>query len=178
MMCHQYKMREVLDVATQASQEIERWLLHRRDNGQNNIVTIDNVENIHDYQKIDVDLLINYANRQVLVEIKADRHHTTGNFFFETVSNVEKGTLGCFLYTQADYIFYYFIHIQTLYVLPMPQVRQWFLNNIDNFSQRAVQTPVGGGRHYTTVGRLVPITDVIQEFETQILVYENIRDLQ
>lgn len=152
--------------------------MHRRDDGQNSIVSIDDVEDIHEYQEIDVDLLINYTNRQVLVEIKADRHHKTGNFFFETVSNVERDTLGCFLYTQADYIFYYFIHIQTLYVLPMPQVRQWFLTNIDNFSQRAVQTPVGGGRYYTTLGRLVPIKDVMQEFEHQILVYENIRDLQ
>lgn len=175
-MCNQYNMQEVLDIAMQASQEIETWLLHRRDLGQNNIVSVENVENIQQYQEIDVDLIINYENTQTLVEIKADRYHGTGNFFFETISNVERDTLGCFLYTEANYIFYYFIEIQTLYILPMPQVRAWFLNNIDNFQERRVRTPVGNGNYYTTVGRLVPIASVVQEFENGIFIHENIRD--
>ena len=52
------------------------------------------------------------------IEIKGDRKHFTGNFFFETVSNLNKNTKGCMLYTESDYVFYYFIDTCDLYLIP------------------------------------------------------------
>ncbi|MEW6499503.1 MAG: hypothetical protein AB1589_44625, partial [Cyanobacteriota bacterium] len=62
---------------------------------------------------------------EVLVEVKGDRWNRTNNFFFETHSNLEKGTMGCFLYTEADWLFYYFVNTRLLYKLPMPKTRDW-----------------------------------------------------
>ena len=76
-------------------------------------VTVHNVEEDPAYQEHDVDLLWTIMERGRLriipVEIKGDRYHQTGNFFFETVSNEGKGTAGCFLYTKAEWLFYYFV---------------------------------------------------------------------
>ncbi len=86
----------------------------------------------------------------------------TGNFFFETISNKEKNTLGCFLKTQADFLFYYFVEPRMLYILHMPRTRGWFEENMGRFEEREAATPVGKD-HYITVGRIVPIEIVLAE---------------
>lgn len=132
-------------------------------------VAVHNVEEDPAYQIHDVDLLWSFVNaegelRIIPVEVKGDRYHRTGNFFFETVSNEGKGTAGCFLYTKAEWLFYYFVEIETLYCLPMYSVRPWFEENVHRFRERRTSTPVGGGeRRYVTVGRLVPIQAVLSE---------------
>src|SRR6185503_17894711 len=109
-------MAEGVRLATRASTEIEAWL--REWHGT---VEVENVEGDPAYQKADVDLLWTTTLRDSAIEIKADRWHATGNFFFETASNKEKGTPGCFLYTEADFLFYYFVEPRRLYILPMPR---------------------------------------------------------
>jgi hypothetical protein len=156
-MARKVTMRDGAQVAERASTEIEAWL--REWHGT---VDVENVEGDPDYQRRDIDLLWTTTLRDYAIEIKADRWHQTGNFFFETASNKEKGTPGCFLYTAADFLFYYFVEPRTLYILPMPRAREWFLKNIDRFEQRETTTPVGS-EHYTTVGRIVPIEVVLQE---------------
>ncbi len=150
-------MADGVRVAERASTEIEAWL--REWHGT---VNVENVEGDPDYQAKDIDLLWTTIARDYTIEIKADRWHETGNFFFETVSNKEKGTPGCFLYTEADFLFYYFTEPRKLYILPMPRTRQWFLEHIERFTERETTTPVGH-EHYTTVGRLVPIETVLAE---------------
>jgi len=158
-----YSMEDTLNVARQAARDIERWL-----RGQQETIEVQNVEGSAEYRREDVDLLwtVGYpaADERVLkVEVKGDRLHKTGNFFFETVSNKGKGTPGCFMYTAADYIFYYFVVPQTLHILPTLATRAWFIENLDRFAKRETTTPVGGGRRYVTVGRLVPIVNVHAE---------------
>lgn len=51
---------------------------------------------------------------------------------------------------------------RTLYILPVPIARQWFVANMSRFEERETTTPIGD-EHYTTVGRLVPIQDVLRE---------------
>lgn len=169
----QYHMNDTNALAQQASEEITNWLISRQQQGLNQINNIENVEDNPAYQALDIDLLVNLNNdNQFSIEIKADRYHTTGNFFFETVSNLERNTEGCFLYTQANYIFYYFIEIQRLYVLTMPEVRNWFVEHQEEFRQVATQTNVGNGNYYTTVGKLVPITIIEQQIPNYIYRYE------
>jgi hypothetical protein len=149
-------MAESVPVAVRATQAIESWL-----RGLEQTVDIRNVEGNPAYQRIDVDLLWKTRRGSYRVEIKGDRWHRTGNFFLETLSNQEKGTPGCFLYTQADLLFYYFIEPRLLYILPMPATREWFLTRWHRFPERRTTTPVGD-RYYTTVGRLVPIEVLVQ----------------
>lgn len=144
-------------VAQQAAQQIEAWLLHFEETEE-----VINVENIAKYQNQDIDLIWRTKSKSLKIEIKGDRWHQTGNFFFETHSNEEKNTPGCFIYTQSDYIFYYFITTQLLYALPMPATRTWFIGKMTQFKERKTTTPVKSG-FYTTVGRLVPIKQVLKE---------------
>lgn len=180
-----YTMNETIELATRASQEITNWLEYRRNQGLNSIVYVKNVENDEIYQKIDVDLIVcvenneiyqevdvdlpTHGNNQLIikVEVKADRYHKTGNFFFETISNKEKGTSGCFMYTEANYIFYYFIEIKKLFILKMPEIREWFLKNQKRFPDGETTTPVGNS-FYTTVGKLVPICEVRDKQQNHI----------
>lgn len=144
-------------VSEQAAREIESWL-----NGFEETVSVQNVEAIREFQNIDVDLLWTTQKRRFKIEIKADRWHKTGNFFFETHSNKEKNTRGCFLYTEADFIFYFFVTPRILYTLPIPRTREWFEANMRRFKESATTTPIKDN-HYTTVGRLVPIDAVMNE---------------
>lgn len=139
-------------------------------------VAVHNVEADPAYQAYDVDLLWTVRDghgrlRVIPIEIKGDRYHHTGNFFFETISNESKGTPGCFLYTGAKWLFYYFVGNGRLYCLPMDKVRPWFHENMDRFEERRTSTPVGEDA-YVTVGRLAPITAVLEEVDG-VLVYVN-----
>ncbi|MFP4318792.1 MAG: hypothetical protein ACLFQ7_07470 [Phormidium sp.] len=152
-----YSMNDGMTVAKRASRDIEAWL-----NQIPETLGVENVEDDPEYQQMDVDLLWHLEGACLKVEIKGDRYHKTGNFFFETHSNHERGTPGCFLYTEADWLFYYFVTPRTLYQLPMPETRDWFLKHRQQFRERSTRTPVGSG-FYTTVGRLVPIAQVLAE---------------
>jgi hypothetical protein len=149
-------MQDGVSVARQAAADIEAWLW-----GLEQTLGVENVEDDPTYREQDVDLIWTTRKGRYRVEIKGDRWDRTGNFFFETHSNREKGTPGCLLYTRADLLFYYFVHPRVLYILPMPELRAWFLPRQAEFPTRSTTTPVGG-RHYTTVGRLVPIHAVME----------------
>ncbi|MCT7983354.1 NERD domain-containing protein [Laspinema sp. A4] len=153
-----YTMQESTEVTDRATADITQWL-------QNSprTISVQNVENDPHYRAIDVDLLVTTDRGESKLEIKGDRYHKTGNFFFETQTNQEKNTPGCFLYTEADWLCYYFVEIGLLYLLPMPQTRDWFLNHLERFPSKSTTTPIRGGGCYTTVGRLVPIDVVLQE---------------
>jgi hypothetical protein len=153
-------MGERTEVAKQAANEIETWLWKFK-------ITMDvvNVENDKKYQGMDVDLLWKTTLGDKTIEIKGDTYHQTGNFFLETYSNKERNTPGCFMYTEAQLIYYYFVIIKKLYVLPMPKTRLWFLGHADEFSEKPTQTIVGNGVYYTTVGRLVPIKTLLQNVD-------------
>jgi hypothetical protein len=150
-------MADAVKVAQRAAKDIESWL-----RGLEITVWVKNVENVPAYQRRDVDIIWKTKKDTYKIEIKGDLWHKSGNFFFETHSNKEKGTPGCFIYTEADLVFYYFLSPRTLYILPMPETRRWFLANLNGFKTRHTTTPIPGG-YYTTVGRLVPIKDLIRE---------------
>jgi hypothetical protein len=164
----QHAMTYTLDIARQAAKDVTHFLhtffvppLWPR------TVAVHNVEEDRAYQAYDVDLLWtllgkNGRLRTIPLEIKGDRYHKTGNFFFETMSNEGKGTTGCFLYTKAVWLFYYFVGNGRLYCLPVDRVRPWFWHQMDHFAERRTSTPVGDDQ-YVTVGRLVPITQLLAD---------------
>jgi len=142
-------------------------------------VAVHNVEDDPAYQNHDVDLLWTIVDghgrlRTISIEIKGDRYHQTGNFFFEIISNLGKGSPGCFLYTKAAWLFYYFVENGRLYCLPTMRVQPWFHENSDRFREQRTSTPVGASS-YVTVGRLVPIQTVLDEVPG-ILQYQKVGD--
>jgi hypothetical protein len=157
-MPRRYTMRESVDVSRLAARHIEAWLTARP-----RVLHVQKVEAEPTYQRLDIDLIVVTTSGRYSVEIKGDRWHQTGNFFFETNSNQEKGTVGCFLLTAADYLFYYFVEPRWLYILPMPATRLWFEAARERFPARATTTSAGRGAHYTTVGRLTPVAVVMAE---------------
>lgn len=153
-MVKKYTMNEATAVAKIAARDIEEYL---RKNPKT--LKVENVEDIREYREKDIDLIWTWINDGVqkvtTIEIKGDRYYRTGNYFLETISNKEKNTPGCILYTEADLVFYYFVFEKELHILPMPRTRDWFLNNINRFVEKETTTPVGNNVFYTTVGRLV-----------------------
>jgi len=154
-MYKKYSMEDACHVAQKGTEDIEKYLREKPET-----LSVTNVEDNPEYREKDIDLLWNYSKngrtRQISIEIKVDRYYRTGNYFFETVSNETRGTPGCFLYTEADFIFYYFVDERELHILPMAGTKNWFLKKINEFKERKTSTPIGNGEFYITVGRLVP----------------------
>ncbi|MCB0008595.1 MAG: hypothetical protein KDE04_19145 [Anaerolineales bacterium] len=161
----EHELADTYQVADTASAAVTDFLL----TSWPRTIAVHNVESESAYQKLDIDLLWAILDAQdklriVPVEVKGDRYDRTGNFFFETVSNADRGTPGCFLYTKAEWLLYYFVRIGRLYCLPMGQVRPWFLANLDDFAEKRTSTNVGR-RNYVTIGQLVPIERVMAEVD-------------
>ena len=96
------------------------------------------------------------------VEVKGDRHAARrGTYFFELVSNLEKNTPGCFLYSTANLLLYVFLQRLEVHALPLPETRSWFLAHADRYPLRHTGTRLGT-EGYTTVGALVPVRDVLR----------------
>lgn len=150
-----YTMSQAQSVAGKASAIIETYLLTLSETAE-----IHNVESDPLYRAKDIDLLWKRKQgsgiSEYSIEIKGDQYYHTGNYFFETLSNEGKGTPGCFLYTEADFIYYYFLQQRELHILPMPETRIWFIKNMYRFKERKTSTPIKAGGCYITVGRLVP----------------------
>jgi hypothetical protein len=115
------------------------------------------------FQHRGVDLLVELASGEVFgAEVKGDRQGHRGNYFFELVSNAERNTPGCFLYSEASRLLYVFVGRSEIHDLPLPAVRSWFLPKASEFELRHTQTRVGR-QAYTTVGALVPVKRVLRE---------------
>ena len=127
---------------------------------------VHSVEDDPRYQPLGIDLLWVVPERSFLrsmtVEVKGDRYDQTGNFFFETVSNIQYSTGGGFVITRAEWLFYYFINSGKLYCLPMEFVKPWFVENMSRFRERIAQSQRDGS-HWRTAGRLVPIVTALRE---------------
>ena len=156
MSMNQYEMKPMMDIATKASLDITSYL-----ESLAKTIAVINVENNKSYQKKDIDLLWVYIenNKEHIsrLEVKGDTYSRSLNMFLETNSNLEKNTPGCFMYTEADFILYYFIYTGEMNILPIYQCRPWFIKNIDRFQEKKLSTKVNNyGASYTTAGRLVP----------------------
>jgi hypothetical protein len=132
--------------------------------GRKSVLSVESVEDDKEYQAKDIDLIVKTTKSEepLYIEVKGDTYDT-GNFFFETQSNMEKKTPGCFFVTEANFIFYYFIQTQSLYSIPMPKAREELVQWASWFEKKKVKTKVGKGE-YTTVGRIVPISFAVMKF--------------
>ena len=120
-----------------------------------------------------VDLLWERAAGELLgVEVKGDRQRNA-RYFFELISNAERETPGCFLYSTADLYLYVFLAIGEAHLLSLPQVRAWFLEHRAEYPLKATQTRVGPSQ-YTTIGASVPVADVARAVPEAVTVVRNL----
>ncbi|MBE2249810.1 MAG: hypothetical protein IAE78_09695 [Myxococcus sp.] len=113
------------------------------------------------FQHRGVDLLWDKGDGQVLgVEVKGDRQgRRRGNYFFELISNAEKDSPGCFLYSTADLLVYVFLDAREVHCLELKVLRDWFLPKTKAYPLKSTKTRTGAAL-YTTVGAIVPLRDV------------------
>jgi hypothetical protein len=135
------------------------------------LTTLEPDSKIHDvqgdprFQHRGIDLLWESTDGALRgVEVKGDRHARRGNYFFELISNLERDTPGCFLYSQADWLLYVFLETREVHRIPLANARAWFLPRSKEFELRHTQTHAGEIR-YTTVGALVPVKRALSEVD-------------
>ena len=114
------------------------------------------------FQARGVDLLWATRGELLGVEVKGDRQAARrGTYFFEVISNVEKNTPGCFLYSTAHLLVFVFLQRLEVHVLPLQATRKWFLSCAAHYPLRHTTTRLGA-EGYTSVGALVPVRDVLR----------------
>ena len=146
-------VRSTADQAVALARELMTFLERRG--------RIHDVQDDPRFQHRGVDLLWELGQDRVLgVEVKGDRHGRRGNYFFELISNLEKDTPGCFLYSTADLVLYAFVREREVHELPLPALREWFLPRARQYPLRHTRTRTGTA-HYTTVGAVVPVKEVL-----------------
>jgi hypothetical protein len=152
-------MQAVQHAADRAVVLVRGFMLEERPGSQ-----VHDVQEDPRFQHRGVDLLWERPGGEVLgVEVKGDRQAgRRGTYFLELVSNLERDTPGCFLYSSADLLAYVFLDRRELHLLPLPAVRAWFLERRSEFPLRRAQTRIGPAR-YTTVGAVVPARRVLAD---------------
>ena len=154
-MARSFSMRGVQGAADRAVQHVRTHLLAQEPGSR-----VHDVQEDPRFQHRGVDLLWELGSGEVRgVEVKGDRQPRRRNYFFELVSNVERDTPGCFLYSGADLLVYVFLGQGQLHVLPMKDVREWFLPRAKDYELKHTFTQTGAIK-YTTVGAVVPCRDV------------------
>lgn len=158
-MARSYSMLAVRGAADRAVAVARSYLLREDGEGELHDVQAD-----PRFQARGVDLVWERSGGRLLgVEVKGDRQAgRRGTYFFELVSNLERDTPGCFLYSQADVLLYVFLQTLEVHHLPVPETRAWFLAHAARYPLRHARTRVGA-QAYTTVGAVVPVRDVLRE---------------
>jgi len=130
------------------------------------VESFEDVSNIERYQNRDIDLIVQFKNNTaVAVEVKTDTY-TSGNIFYETMSNMEHGVVGCMVKSKADYLFYYFTKTRELYILDFEKYRTWFRANRYRFTRKLLKN-VDKARTgtYTSEGYTIPKKFLEEDFK-------------
>ena len=113
-----------------------------------------------EYQDVDIDIIIITSKSQRFgVEIKTD-YYDTGNIFFEIVSSINPFSSGCMFKTKSDFLYYFFIKTNELYILNTNKYREFVLNNMDRFKVKKVKN-----KNYESLGLLIPKEFLENNFE-------------
>jgi len=154
-----YSMQAVQHAASRAVALVRDFLLAEAAGSQ-----VHDVQEDPRFQHRGVDLLWERPGSEVLgIEVKGDRQGgRRGTYFLELVSNAEKDTPGCFLYSRADLLAYVLLDRRELHLLPLPAARAWFLARSSEFPLRHARTRIGKAQ-YTTVGATVPARRLLSE---------------
>ena len=143
-----YDMKTQLQ-AGKTGEEIIYWWLY------NQGFYIEDVRDGPGYQKEDVDFIIFENGKQAKIEVKTD-FYTTGNIFVELESTLGK-TRGCLLKTKSDYILYFFIKENKLFIIDTKEFQDYIVENKERFPKKVVHN-----KGYDTLGIIIPYR-ILQE---------------
>lgn len=135
-------------------------------------ITVRDVENVRHFQSKDIDFILEKNGVKKTLELKADTY-APNNFYIETVSNANKGTLGCMLYTEADYVLYAFINHNVYYLIHTKKFQEWFKKNRERFKEPNTLpfTPVGDSG-YVSKAKLVPVKIMERELKLKATYFD------
>lgn len=119
------------------------------------------------FQMLDIDIYVEpQGGGGQYIEVKADSHTTRNgrlNAYIEVMSNVEKGTLGCMLTTQADLIYYYYVREGWVLLIDVKRLQEWMPRNLHRFESKFIKTGSYGKAIYTSEGKPVPVDVLVKE---------------
>lgn len=159
-----YTMRKQLQ-AGKTGEEIIYWWLY------NQGFYIEDVRDEPGYQKEDVDFIITEQDKRAKIEVKTD-FYTTGNIFVELESTLGK-TRGCLLKTKSDYIFYFFIKENKLFIIDTKEFQDYIVENKDRFPKKIVHN-----KGYDTLGMTIPYRILQEELLPTVFREMKIFDIQ
>ncbi|MGL5207001.1 MAG: hypothetical protein ACRC8T_05775 [Acidaminococcaceae bacterium] len=92
---------------------------------------IEDVRTDKEYQAVDIDYVCSKDDDTWTVDIKTDRCYYTGNYFFETLANIESNKAGWAYTSMADYILIVYDTPagHELHVIDMSLARAWIHQN-------------------------------------------------
>jgi hypothetical protein len=160
-------MHGVMGAADRAV-SLTREVLQRQKPGS----LVHDVQNDPRFQHRGVDLLWDVPGEHVRgIEVKGDRQGgRRGTYFFELISNAEKDSPGCFLYSTADLMVYVFLDRQETHLLELKAIRDWFIPRAKQYPLKTTKTRTGAAL-YTTVGAIVPVREVREANPTAVQVF-------
>lgn len=161
-----YNFSNSINTGKRGEELIKNWL-----NENPKISRVEDVTEVKRFQNKDIDLIAYDLNgNPMTIEVKNDQY-TSGNFFFETMSSIEAGTLGCMYKTEADYIFYLFEVTGELYILDRLKFIKWFETNKNKFIEKEVKNYRRNGKDtYTTQGYIFKKSFLEKDFKAHIKV--------
>ena len=110
------------------------------------------------FQPYDIDFVVHREGKPVLVEVKNDTKISyTGNIFYESVSNVDYGTVGCFEKTRAEWIVICAEPERRFYIVRSEFLRDYVAKNKDNL--KYISRVAGSN----SAGYLIPLSEIIDE---------------
>ena len=113
-----------------------------------------------DFREQDVDFIIVLNDGAVhYVEVKTDTYEKTGNIFVEILSCKETGSIGCFLKTEARYLFYFHTNGE-LRIIEMQKFKEWLQENGHRYPLHDVRNNRKDGSVYHSRGYVIPKVDV------------------
>ena len=59
--------------------------------------------------------------------------------------------------SEADWLFYYFMNPRLLYLLPLPETRNWLKDNLNQFPSKIIEN-----ENYKTIGKSVKVHTVME----------------
>lgn len=127
----------------------------------NRVEAIKNIKDVtdnKDYFELDIDYIVEFTDgsKQTL-EVKTD-FTKYPNLFYELVSCVETGSIGCFEKTKAERLMYLYVETGELFTFDMHLFRNWVNENKQAFEKykKTLKNSRYDGSYYTTQGFAIP----------------------
>lgn len=103
-------------------------------------------------------IIKNNSSKVTIMDVKTDTQYRTGNFFIEEISQMEKQVKGWLTESTAEYIAYYFLGHNVMYLIPLKSLRAWAEKRLDRYEPRLARN-----HGYHTLGRIVPRDTLFNE---------------